>query len=93
MSIQQAIDELASLCSQAATQSDVKEVARMAYMQANMTQAALSALVKMLSAGGYSGHLPADAWAKELESGYRTQLQQLIAAGTQIVMAPGGKSS
>lgn len=87
MSVQQAIDELNSLCHQAASQSDPKDVARIAYIQAQMTQAAVAALVEMLS---LAGTLPEAAWLKVLERGYRNQRRALVEGGNSILVQPGG---
>jgi hypothetical protein len=89
MSVQKAIDELASLAHRAASESEPGDVARIAWMQSCMCQAALTALVKMLEA---SGQLPEPAWSKHLEVGYRNQLEALRQAGSGIIVPPGGRA-
>lgn len=90
MSVQQAIDRLASVCHAAGSQSEPRQVATIAYMNGQATQAALSALVEVLKA---SGHLPQAVWEKALEAGYRAQLAQLEGAAVRnAIIAPGGKA-
>jgi hypothetical protein len=89
MSVQQAIDRLTSLTNAAGAQSDVRDVARIAYMNSQATQAALSAVVTMLQA---SGTLPKGVWEKALESAYLEQCKVLEGAARSILLAPGGKA-
>lgn len=80
--VQKAIDELTALCTQAVRESDVRDVARIAYLQAQMCQAALSALVEMLT---LAGTLPEGPWLKVLERGYVNQRRALIEQGSSIL--------
>lgn len=89
MSVQQAIDRLSQLTNNAAAQSDVKDVARIAYATAQATQAALSAVVTMLLA---SGTLPKLVWEKALETAYAEQCKVLESAARAAILPPGGKA-
>ena len=89
MSVQSAINELSALCQQAGREADVREVASTAYTQSACTQAALSAVVKMLKANGF---LPDAVWDRTLEAAYADQVQQIRQASSGIILPPGGKA-